>query len=93
MRNFFYRVKQGDTVISLSKKFSVPIGVLIYENNLKRDVFEGDVLFVPKMMGKPYIIKANDNAKTLAKEFCVSEEELLYKNKSPYFFYGEIIYI
>ena len=93
MKNFFYRVKNQDTVLSLSQKFNVPIGIIIYENNLKKEILEGDVLYICTPIGTPYFVKPTDTIKSIAQKHNISEEELIQKNKSPYFFYGEIIYI
>ena len=93
MKNFFYRVKNQDTVLSLSQEFSVPVGIIIAENNLIKEISEGDILYICTPIGTPYTVMPTDTAKSIAKKFNLTEEELLLKNKSPYFFYGEIIYV
>ena len=93
MENFFYRVKSNETVMSLSQKFKVPVGILIDDNNLKREVEEGDLLYICAPIGDVYIVKPLDSIDSIAKKFGIEKQDLILKNKSPYFFYGEIIYI
>lgn len=92
MINFFYRVQKQDTILELSIRFKVPIGVLIRDNNLKADISEGDLLFINRPNGTPYTVEVGDTLSSLAKRFGVTEDTLALKNNSPYLLYGEIIY-
>ena len=50
---FFYRVKKGDSVLSVSLKLKVPFTLLIADNNLFREIEEGDLLYIK---GKAFFI-------------------------------------
>ena len=93
MEKFFYRVKKGDTLFTVSLKFSIPTSIIIDDNNLKKEIEEGDILYLSEPNGFSYVVKAGDTAESIADKFSVNPTELLLKNKTPYFFYGEIIVI
>ena len=93
MENFFYRVKENDTVKSLSLKFKIPSTIIIYQNRLTEEISNGDLLFLTKTNDRIYTVELFDTLEIVAKKFCVSEEEILEKNKTPYLIYGEIIII
>ena len=78
MKKILYRVKAGDTVISLSNEFCVPTGDLIRENNLSAEIRAGDVL----------ILSPKENAYKV-RPFDRKEE--FYGNDFPYFFYGLVV--
>ncbi len=93
MKNFFYRVNAFDTIFSISEKFRVPIGVLIFDNNLKEEILEGDILFISIPDGKIYRPAPLEDYKRVAEKFNLSENYLREKNKAPYLFYGAWILI
>ena len=93
MNNLFYRVKNEDTLLKISAKFSVPAGVIAADNDLKKEPAEGDILYISQVEGKAYMVKPEDTVYTIAEKFGVSPEEILLKNKIPYVFAGETIII
>ena len=93
MKNLFYRVKTGDDLLSVSAKFSVPAGIIVADNALKKELTEGDVLFLRRSGGKFYTVKPEDTLESVAEKFGVSPENILEKNKIPYGFAGETIII
>lgn len=93
MENFFYRVKNLDTLRSISKKFNIPTTVIIYDNNLTEEISEGDLLYLSRPCGTPYVVGVLDTLDSIESKFCVKREEILDKNKTPYLIYGEIIII
>lgn len=93
MENFFYRVSKNDTVLSVALKFCLPPLVIIKENSLTSEICEGDILYIKRISGTPYVVQPFDSAKSVAKKFGVSEEELLEKNGVPYLFYGLTVWI
>lgn len=89
MEKIFYRVKVGDTIFSIAKKFEVCVFDLIFDNNLMSDVSSGDVLLIVKPRCKTYDVMPFDSISSICKKFCISHEELAFKNKFlPYVFYG-----
>ena len=90
MKNFYYRVKAGDTVRSISQTFLVPLKDLINFNRLNSEVEEGDLLYLTPT-DKPYFVKAKDSIDSLSKEWGEEREELLDRAGFPYLFYGLVI--
>ena len=91
MKNLYYRVQKKDTLLSISAKLSVPASVIVADNELKKEVEEGDILFIRQCEGKLYTVEPEDTARSIAEKFGLTESELLEKNKIPYVFAGEII--
>ena len=85
MKKFFYRVLEGDSVISVCQKFSCSVGKLIYNNNLVKEISAGDILLVEKC-DNLYLVKPTDTLSTIAKRFKLNEQEILDKNHLPYLF-------
>lgn len=90
MKKFFYRVVDGDSVMSVCQKFNCSAGSLIFNNNLKKEVSAGDILLVEKC-DNLYFVKPTDTLSAICKRFNKGEQEILDKNHIPYLFCG--IYI
>ncbi len=75
MQNFFYRVKDGDSVISLSHRFNIPPHVIIKENNLAKEISCGDVLYLTPCE-KVYSVDIKDDLESIAEKFNMSASEL-----------------
>ncbi len=89
MKNFFYRVAEGDTLYGLSQKFNVSATEILAENNLKREIERGDVLYIPAPSRDYYFVKAEDTISSICKKLNISPERLREKNQNiPYVFYG-----
>ncbi len=94
MTKFFYRVQKGDTVIALSERFLIPPVKLISDNKLKKEVAEGDLIYIENSQSaKTYKVKLFDTAENVAKKFNMTAEELLSLNGSPYIFYGQVLLV
>ncbi len=93
MKKFFYRAEKGDTVFSLSNRFSIPATKLITLNRLVKEIEEGDLLYIESVDGCLYKVKPFDTAKSVSEKFCVSEQKILKENGVEYLFYGLTIII
>ena len=93
MEKFFYSVEEGDTLYLVANKLSVPSISIVKNNNLKRELQAGDLIYVEKDNCTVYKVMPFDTAKSVAKKFGVNEQELLKKNGVEYFFYGLTIKI
>jgi spore germination protein YaaH len=91
MKKFFYRVVDGDTALGVAKRFSVPVTALINLNNLKREIAEGDLLYIESQERTLYQVKPFETAESLGKKFNLSPEKILTDNGVPYLFYGLVI--
>jgi murein DD-endopeptidase MepM/ murein hydrolase activator NlpD len=92
-----YKVKRGDSVSSIAKKFSVSVGAVIASNEIRnaRTLQEGVVLKIPNIDGIPYQIKKGDSLTKIASSFNVPLEVILDVNdiKSDNIKPGETIFI
>ncbi len=88
MEKFFYRVQDGDTVLSLATRFNIPPVALIKGNDLKAEIQSGDVLFIVKTDGEVYTAQPFDTIFSVAARFNVPEETLKEENGVDYLFYG-----
>jgi peptidoglycan DL-endopeptidase LytE len=78
----YHKVKQGDTLLSLSKKYSISVKNLKKMNNLKSaKIIEGQKLFINQIAPiSSYKVKKGDNLWIIAKRFNMSVEELKVLN-------------
>ena len=90
MKKFFYRVQKGDSVISLSNRFSVPTCDLIKDNALKGEIEEGDVLILSPCEDAVFV-SPHENAETIFKRTGKDGEKMLKSNNFLYFFYGLVL--
>lgn len=93
MKKFFYRVKDGDTVLSLSQRFSLPPLKLIALNNLKKEIEQGDLLIIEYPKGRVYTVSLTDTVNSISEKFNVSPKKILTDNGVPYVFYGLKIFV
>ncbi len=93
MKKFFYRVKKGDSVLSLSSKFFIPTGDIIYLNNLTSEIEEGDMLYLISDEKHCYKVLPTDTANSIAEKFKLNKDDLLYANRLAYVFFGEVVKI
>ncbi len=91
MKKFFYRVQKDDSVLGISIKFNVPTGKLIYDNNLRAEISEGDILLIETSEKKLYRVEIDDTIEKIAKDCNLSSDEILNNNHLPYIFYGILI--
>jgi murein DD-endopeptidase MepM/ murein hydrolase activator NlpD len=92
-----YKVKKGDSVSVIAKKFGVSIGAVIASNNIRnaRQLKEGVTLKIPNIDGIPYSIKAGDSLSKISASFNVPLDVILDINdlKSDVIKAGETIFI
>ncbi len=88
MKKFFYRVQKNDTVSILANRFNLPVTEIIAENNLKKEIEEGDVLLLEKNERPLYTVKPTDTVFSLAEKFGTTPEKILEDNRLPYIWFG-----
>lgn len=88
MRNFdiIHRVEKGDTISSISARYKIPSGVIIYDNEINEDIYEGQRLVISKISGIVYKVKPADNIDSIAKNFGVTKDKILNDNKTDMLF-------
>jgi murein DD-endopeptidase MepM/ murein hydrolase activator NlpD len=92
-----YKVKKGDSVSTIAKKFDVSVGAVIASNNITnaRKLQEGMSLKIPNIDGIPYQIQKGDNLSKISASFNVPLEVILDVNdiKSDNIIPGETLFI
>ena len=54
----FYKVKRGQTLRAVAEAFSLPECAIVGFNSLKTELWEGQILRIPKLRGKKYDFSA-----------------------------------
>ncbi|MBQ8375357.1 MAG: LysM peptidoglycan-binding domain-containing protein [Clostridia bacterium] len=80
----FYKVKAGQTLKAVAEYFSVSPYLLARENGLTAELFEGQILQIPKETGNAYTVQAGDSEELL----CGKKENYLKKNGAQVFYPG-----
>lgn len=91
MEKILYRVKKGETVISVAKKFKVSAIKIKEINQLKSEIEEGDIIEI-ESQERYYEIQLSDTIEKIMERNNIGEEEFTKKNgKIEYVFYGLIV--
>lgn len=82
MRNYdiIYRVAKGDTLALVSLKYDVPISLILHDNNISGDIYEGQRLIISAVKGTVYTVKPSDTLESLSLKFGVDKETILKEN-------------
>jgi murein DD-endopeptidase MepM/ murein hydrolase activator NlpD len=92
-----YKVKSGDTLISIAKRFGVSMMTVWWANKLesKDDLHLGQVLTIPPVTGLVVTVKASDTLASLAAKHDVEEQAILDANKltDPNLVVGQVLAI
>lgn len=78
-----YIVKEGDTIGSIAKDFSVNVGTILWNNNLteRQYIRPGDSLKIPPVSGILATVKKGDTITKLASRYSANDEEIRAFNK------------
>ena len=90
-----YRVKNGDTLASIAKKFDVSTMTLWWANKLKAKnaLVRGQKLNIPPVTGLVVEVKSTDTLASLARRYKVDESEILTTNQieDPNLVIGQVL--
>ncbi len=75
-RKNFFKVKKGQTLSKVARAFCLSERVLAKANNLRGEVFEGQILYIPNLSGNAYTATPADTPALL----CGSKENFIKKN-------------
>lgn len=95
-KNFIYKVKEGDTLLSVSNKFKILESTLIEDNCLQSsEILKGDLLYISCENAFIYVVKPLDNLKIIAQKYNVTPEYIQTKNnlKTNNLFIGQKLVI
>jgi murein DD-endopeptidase MepM/ murein hydrolase activator NlpD len=78
-----YRVRSGDTLTGIARKFGVSMMTVWWANNLtsKSDLHIGQTLTIPPVSGVVVTVGATDTLETLAARYRVEPNEIVEANK------------
>ena len=85
-------MEAGDTALSVSKRFNIPVCTLIKLNNLKKEITAGDLLYLENA-DKIYHVQLFDTLLSVAEKFKISGQEIKEKNGIEYIYYGQEIIV
>lgn len=83
-RTKFYKVKAGQSLEEIAAAFSLSPWLLIKENGLTEQPYDGQILRIPSAIGNEYTVQAGDS-KTL---LCGSAERYESLNGTDIFYVG-----
>ena len=77
-----YKVRSGDSVEAIARRFGLSIDAIIASNDLRnvRRLRSGEKIRIPNMDGIPYKVKSGDTYSKIASSFGVSLEAILDAN-------------
>ncbi|MDH5202513.1 MAG: LysM peptidoglycan-binding domain-containing protein [Nitrospirota bacterium] len=76
-KSIYHKVKKGDTLSSISKKYSIPVNELKEINNLGSTKLRlGQQLIVKQIGPKTYTVRKGDTIYKIARKFNIDAEEL-----------------
>ena len=93
MEKFFYRVESGDTVFALSRRFNIPVTIIVKLNNLKCEIEQGDLLYLERGQYRIYKVRPFESAESVAQKFNTTPQKILSDNGVEYLFYGLTIMV
>ena len=71
-----HKVVEGETLEKISQNYRIPVRAIVGENELKKEVWAGQVLVLPPVQGNLYTAQAGDSKSLL----CGSKENYEQKN-------------
>lgn len=89
----FYKTRDGDRLSAICEELKVPLSIVSFENRLSGDELYGQVLFVPRMEGEVYRVKAGDTLLSISEKFCVTVESIKSVNHISYVYPSQLILI
>lgn len=93
MKNFFHRVRRGDTVSMLSELYNISPFLIIADNNLNDEPCEGDLLIIRNIKGLAiYNALPRDDFESVSFKLGADVNDLRSLNPSPYIYVGQQVF-
>lgn len=82
LKFFFYKIKRGESIYTISKKLGITMDTLISLNSMDdaHRLGEGKRIIVPNLQGILYNIRKGDTIESIAKKYKISSEDILDAN-------------
>ena len=89
-----YKIKKGDTLYQISKKYNVNTKLLAELNGLNLDdyIYPDQELLIPKKDVSYYITKEGDTLSNICGMFNQDETDIINQNKTIYLSPGQMIF-
>lgn len=78
----YYKIKSGDTLYDLSKKYEIDLDLLSKINGIYKNsyIYPNQTLMIPKENVKVYITKKEDTLDKVSKKLNISIEDMINDN-------------
>lgn len=87
-----YKLKNGESIYSVARKFNVPEKIL-KDANENIEFFGGLTCYIPKYSGKTYQVTILDTIKSVAEKNNISIEKLKELNDISFIFAGQLLIV
>ena len=92
-KNLIYRVKSGETVLTISELLRIPPYKIIADNNLSSDLYTGQLLLIKRLDRELYRIKPFDTLESICAKFSIKKEDFIAYNGSEKVHFNILVYI
>ena len=92
-KSLIYRVKSGETVLTISELLRMPPYKIIADNNLTADVYAGQLLVIKKIDRELYRIKPFDTLESICAKFSIKKEDFIAYNGSDKVHFNILVYV
>lgn len=93
--NYFenYKIKSGDTLYGIARKYNINPDLLASLNGLNNNdyIYPDQMILIPKNGYSYYITKAGDTLDTVANIFNENRDTLLKENETIYLLEGQLL--
>jgi len=79
--NIIHKVKKDETLLQVSNKYKIPPRLIINDNYLNEEIYEGQRLVISPILGTAYVVKPSDSLDDVANKFNIDKEKILKDNK------------
>lgn len=78
LKFFFYKIKQGESLYTISKKLGVSMDTLISLNSIEnaQNLGNGKRIIIPNLQGIIYCVKKGDTLESIASKYKISTEDI-----------------
>jgi LysM repeat protein len=75
-----YVVRQGDSLGQIAKMFGVSVNTIVWANNIKGPIREGDELIILPISGVTHVVKKGDTIRSLATKYRADMDDIMAHN-------------
>ena len=89
----YYKIKSGDTLYAIARKYNINPELLASLNGLNNNdyIYPDQMILIPKNGYSYYITKSGDTLENVAKLFGINVDSLLNQNEVIYLLDGQLL--